>query len=149
MHKLKNILLAEDNAKDLELTLTALESHKLANRLDTARDGQEVMDYLNKAGKYAGREVGNPCLILLDVKMPRMSGIEALKKIRVDERFKSIPVVMLTSSREECDILESYILGVNAYVVKPVDFLDFVDVVSKVGGFWAIINEPPPETAVA
>ncbi len=145
MTRLKNILLAEDNAKDIELTLTALEDNKLANRVDVVRDGQEAWEYLNRQGTYATREKDSPCLILLDLKMPRLDGIEVLRRLKSDERLKMIPVVMLTTSREERDIVESYKLGVNAYVVKPIDFKDFVEAVSKLGAFWAIINETPQE----
>lgn len=144
MTELRPILLAEDNPNDVELTLAALESHNLANRVVVVADGQEVLDYLRYAGKYSGRTQITPAVIMLDLKMPRMSGLEALAEIRRDERLKSIPVVVLTSSREEKDIVESYRLGVNAYVVKPIKFEVFMGAVSDLGVFWALVNQPPP-----
>jgi len=144
MNDLKRILLAEDNSKDVELTLEALSQHNLANEVVVTRDGAEALDYLYHRGKFQNREAGNPAVILLDLKMPKVDGMEALKTIRSDLGLKTIPVVMLTSSREERDLLESYKLGVNAYVVKPVDFHEFIDAIKKLGIFWAILNEPPP-----
>jgi CheY-like chemotaxis protein len=145
MDELRKILLVEDSSKDVELTLEALEEYNLANQVAVAGDGVEALEYLHREGKYKQRKPGNPSVILLDIKMPRMDGIETLQAIRNDPDLKSIPVVMLTSSREEPDLKRSYELGVNAYVVKPVDFKDFIDAVKQVGIFWAIINELPPE----
>jgi CheY-like chemotaxis protein len=141
---LKRILLAEDNQNDIELTLAALEEYNLANEVVVVRDGVEVIDYLHQRGKFAGHANGVPAVILLDLKMPRMDGLEALKQLRSDARFKHVPVVMITSSREEQDLIRSYELGVNAYVVKPVDFQKFVECIKQIGFFWALINEPPP-----
>lgn len=144
MNKLKSILLAEDNAKDVELTLAALSEHNLANEVVVVRDGAEALDYLYYRGKFEMRMAGNPAVVLLDIKMPKVDGLEVLKKIKSDEKLKTISVVMLTSSREENDLLESYELGVNAYVVKPVKFTEFIAAVKEIGAFWAILNEPPP-----
>ena len=145
MSDLRTILLAEDNPKDVELTLEALEEHNLANHVIVVRDGVEAMEYLRCEGKYENRKKGNPAVLLLDIKMPRMDGIEVLKAIRGDPALKMLSVVMLTSSREEPDLKKCYELGVNAYVVKPVDFNDFIEAVKQVGIFWAVINELPPE----
>jgi CheY-like chemotaxis protein len=145
MSDLKTILLAEDNPKDVELTLEALAEHNLANHVIVVRDGVEAMEYLRYAGKYKNRKEGNPAVLLLDIKMPRLDGIEVLKAIRGDPALKMLSVVMLTSSREEPDLKKCYELGVNAYVVKPVDFRDFIEAVKQVGIFWAVINELPPE----
>lgn len=144
MNELKDILLAEDSAKDVELTLAALEEHHLANRVTVVRDGAEALDYLYREGRYRMRGGGEPAVLLLDLKMPKVGGLEVLKRVKGDERLKTLPVVMLTSSREERDLIESYQLGVNAYVVKPVAFADFVAAVKSLGVFWALINEPPP-----
>ena len=144
MLKLKRILLVEDNANDVELTLEALSEHNLVNEVDVVRDGAEAMDYLHRTGKYAGSDDGNLAVILLDLKLPKVDGLEVLRTIKADERLKYIPVVVLTSSREEKDVIESYRLGVNAYVVKPVNFSQFINAVKELGAFWAIINEPPP-----
>jgi len=143
--KLRTILLAEDNSKDVELTLEAMVENKLANQIIVVRDGVEALEYLRREGKYKLREAGNPCVILLDIKMPRMDGIETLRNIRSDTALKRIPVVMLTSSRAETDIINTYELGVNAYVVKPVSFQQFIEVVKQIGSFWTVINELPPE----
>lgn len=143
MSELKRILLAEDNPKDVELTLAALEENNLANEVIVVRDGAEALDYLYRRGKFEGRENQNPAVILLDIKMPKVDGIEVLKKIKTDGNLRTIPVVILTSSREDKDVLKSYDLGVNAYVVKPVVFQEFVDAVKELGAFWAVINEPP------
>ena len=144
MAPLKRILLVEDNERDVELTLAALEENNLANEVIVARDGAEALDYLYGRGKFAGHANGLPVVVLLDLKMPKVDGLEVLRQMRGDAQLKSIPVVMLTSSREEQDLIKSYQLGVNAYVVKPVDFQQFVDSVKEIGFFWAIINEPPP-----
>lgn len=141
MRKYNQILLVEDNPNDRELTIGALTEHNLANDIISVADGVEALEFLHKKGKYKDRINGNPGVILLDIKMPRMDGIEVLKIIKSDPNLKLIPVVMLTSSREEQDLIESYNLGANAYVVKPVDFQEFVDAVKNVGLFWAIINE--------
>jgi len=142
--QLKRILLAEDNPNDVELTLEALTEYNLANEVVVARDGQEALDYLNREGEFKMRGDTNPAVVLLDIKMPKVDGIEVLRKMKADDNLKNIPVVILTSSREEKDLVESYALGVNAYVVKPVDFHEFVEAVKALGSFWAVINEPPP-----
>jgi CheY-like chemotaxis protein len=144
MVEIRTILLAEDNPRDVELTLEALADHNLANNVIVVRDGVEAMDYLRCEGKYKQRKPGNPAVLLLDIKMPRMDGIEVLRAIRSDKLLKMLPVVMLTSSREERDLIKSYELGVNAYVVKPVDFKSFIEAVKQLGVFWAVINEAPP-----
>jgi CheY-like chemotaxis protein len=144
MVEIRTILLAEDNPKDIELTLEALGDHNLANNVIVVRDGVETMDYLRCEGKYKQRKPGNPAVLLLDIKMPRMDGIEVLKAIRSDKKLHTLPVVMLTSSREEQDVIKSYELGVNAYVVKPVNFKEFIEAVKQLGVFWAVINEVPP-----
>ena len=140
---LKRILLAEDSLNDIELTLHALADYHLANAVDIARDGAEALDYLYRRGKFALRPPGNPALLVLDNKMPRIDGLEVLQQIKSDEHLRTIPVMMLTSSREHGDLLKSYQLGVNAYVVKPVDFCDIVNAVRELGAFWGILNEPP------
>ena len=144
MNELKRIMLVEDSARDVELTLAALEEHNLANEVIVTRDGAEALDYLYRRGSFATRGPGNPAVILLDIKMPKVDGLEVLRHLKADSNLNMIPVVMLTSSREEKDLIESYRLGVNAYVVKPVDFDKFVKVVSELGLFWAVINETPP-----
>ncbi|NBB11011.1 response regulator [Pseudomonas sp. SLFW] len=141
---LKPILLVEDNAHDLELTLIALEKAKLANEVVVVRDGDEALDYLLRRNHFAGRAEGNPAVVRLDLKLPKLNGLEVLETLRNDSLLSSVPVVMLTTSREPQDLSRAYELGVNAYVVKPVDFKEFVSAVSEIGGFWAIINEPPP-----
>jgi len=146
MAPLKRILLVEDNEHDVELTLAALAEHNLANEVVVARDGAEALDYLFKRGQFAGHANGVPVVVLLDLKMPKVDGLEVLRQIRADANLNRIPVVMVTSSREEQDLVHSYQLGVNAYVVKPVDFQKFVESVKQIGFFWAIINEPPPGT---
>jgi CheY-like chemotaxis protein len=143
--ELKRILLAEDSVNDVELTLTALDQHRLANGIDVVRDGAEALDYLYARGAYAGRATGNPALLLLDLKMPKVDGLEVLRAIKADAALKTIPVVMLTSSREERDLAASYELGVNSYVVKPVDFHEFMEAVRQIGIFWAVVNEAPPD----
>ena len=145
MSDLKPILLAEDNPSDLELTLEALAGNNLANRVAVVRDGVEALEYLRCEGKFSQRNRGNPAVAILDIKMPRMDGIEVLRAIRADAALKTIPVVMLTSSREEHDLIRSYELGSNAYVVKPVKFSEFMDAVRHIGVFWAMINELPPD----
>jgi CheY-like chemotaxis protein len=146
IRNIKNILLVEDDMRDVELTLAALEEHHLANKVFVVNDGAEALDYLYHRGKFATRARGNPVLVLLDNKMPKVSGLEVLKTIKADENLKVIPVVVLTSSRETPDLVEFYKHGVNAYVVKPVDFNDFMEAVKKLGVFWAAVNEPPPQT---
>jgi DNA-binding response OmpR family regulator len=144
MSILGRILLVEDDSKDVELTLTALEEYNLANEVVVTRDGEEALDYLYRRGTFASRSNGNPAVMLLDLKLPLVDGLEVLKEIKSDEKLKMIPVVVLTSSREERDMVASYRLGVNAYVVKPVDFHEFVNAIRELGIFWAIINQPPP-----
>ena len=141
----KRILLAEDSDRDAELTINALAQHNLVNEVERVRDGAEMLDYLYERGQYANRPSGNPAVVLLDLKMPKVDGLEVLRQIRSEPRLKLIPVVVMTSSREEQDVVRSYELGVNAYVVKPVKFSEFVNAVKQVGVFWAIINQPPPE----
>ena len=147
MSVLKRILYAEDSPMDVELTLAALEEHHLANEVVAVADGVEALDYLYRRGAFATREAGNPAVVLLDLKMPRVDGLEVLRQVKSDPELRTIPVVIMTSSREERDLVESYRLGVNAYVVKPVDFEQFVAAVKEVGMFWAVVNEPPPDTA--
>lgn len=141
---LKRILLVEDSAKDVELTLAALEENHLANEVVVVHDGAEALEYLHRKGKFESRPSGHPGVVLLDLKMPKVDGLEVLRRMRADESLRTIPVVMLTSSREERDVVESYHLGVNAYVVKPVAFREFMDAVKNLGLFWAVLNEPPP-----
>lgn len=147
MNGIKSILLVEDDSNDVELIMAGLASNKLANDIVVTRDGEEALDYLNCRGKYAGRMDGNPALVLLDLKLPKVGGLEVLKHIRSNGKLARVPVVILTSSGEEKDIIEGYRLGTNGYVVKPLDFHQFVDAVKKTGAFWAIINEPPPVSA--
>lgn len=144
MSDLKRILLVEDDPKDVELTLTGLAEYHLANEVVVARDGEEALDYLYRRGSHQKRANGNPAVMLLDLKLPKVNGFEVLQQIRADESLTMMPVVVLTSSHEERDLVQSYKLGVNAYVVKPVDFHQFVNAVKELGAFWAIINEPPP-----
>jgi CheY-like chemotaxis protein len=146
MSPLKRILLVEDNDRDVELTLAALEEYNLANEVVVARDGAEALDYLYHRGKFAAHANGLPVVVMLDLKMPKVDGLEVLRSMREDANLKFIPVVMITSSREEQDLVQSYKLGVNAYVVKPVDFQKFIESVRQLGFFWAVINEPPPGT---
>lgn len=141
---LKPILLVEDNPRDLELALIALEKSQLANEVIVHRDGAEALDYLMRRGAYEGRPEGNPAVLLLDLKLPKVDGLEVLKAIRETPDLRSIPVVMLTSSKEEPDLQQAYAQGVNAYVVKPVEFKAFVSAISDLGVFWAVLNEPPP-----
>jgi CheY-like chemotaxis protein len=144
MAKIKRILLAEDNENDVELTLTALQECRLSNEVEVVRDGADALDYIYHRGNYTERLDGLPCVILLDLKMPRVDGLEVLRQLKSDPMLRHIPVVMLTSSREEKDLVQSYDLGVNAFVVKPVDFEQFLKVIRNLGMFWAIVNEPPP-----
>jgi CheY-like chemotaxis protein len=144
MENLGRILMVEDDPKDVELTLTALEEYHLANEVVVARDGQQALDYLYGRGEFSGRSRENPAVILLDLKLPKVDGLEVLQQVKSDENLKTIPVVVLTSSNEEKDMMRSYKLGVNAYVVKPVDFHEFVNAVRELGVFWAVINQPPP-----
>ena len=138
------ILLVEDDAKDIELTLAALDEFKLANEVVVVRDGEEALDYLFCRGAFVGRTSENPAVLLLDLKLPKVDGLEVLEQVKADDKLRVVPVVMLTSSREEIDMVTSYRLGVNAYVVKPVDFQEFVNAIKQLGIFWAIINQPPP-----
>jgi CheY-like chemotaxis protein len=147
MSELGRILVVEDDPRDVELTLTALDEYKLANEVVLARDGKEALDYLHCREPFASRPDESPAVILLDLKLPKVNGLEVLQQIKSDERLKMIPVVVLTSSHEERDMLTSYQLGVNAYVVKPVDFHEFVNAVKELGMFWAVINQPPPGSA--
>ena len=144
MDKLGRILMVEDDAKDVELTLTALEEYNLVNEVVVVRDGEEALDYLYQRGQFKTRTRDNPAVMLLDLKLPKVDGLEVLKQIKSDEKLRIIPVVVLTSSKEEKDMVASYQLGVNAYVVKPVDFHEFVNAIKELGAFWAVINEPPP-----
>ena len=144
MSTLGRILLVEDDPKDVELTLTALEEYNLANEVVVAKDGQEALDYLHGEGTFAGRSSENPAVLLLDLKLPKIDGLEVLRRVKSDDKFKLIPIVVLTSSHEEKDMVASYRHGVNAYVVKPVDFHEFVNAIRELGVFWAVINEPPP-----
>jgi DNA-binding response OmpR family regulator len=144
MNELGRILIVEDDPKDVELSLTALEEYNLANEVVVTRDGEEALDYLYCRGNFAARTNDNPAVLLLDLKLPKVDGLEVLQQIKSDEKLKMIPVVVLTSSREERDMVASYKLGVNAYVVKPVDFHEFVNAIKELGIFWAVINEPPP-----
>jgi CheY-like chemotaxis protein len=140
---LKPILLVEDNPHDLELTLIALEKSQLANEVVVVRDGAEALDYLFCRGDHAQRQKGNPAVVLLDLKLPKVDGLEVLREIREAPDLRPLPVVMLTSSREEQDLIRSYAMNVNAYVVKPVEFKEFVRAISDLGIFWAVLNEPP------
>jgi CheY-like chemotaxis protein len=144
MASIGRILLVEDDPKDRELTMTSLEEYNLSNEVVIATDGEEALDYLYCRGKFQGRTSENPAVLLLDLKLPKIDGLEVLQQMKSDEKLRLIPVVVLTSSREERDMVASYKLGVNAYVVKPVDFHEFVNAIKELGVFWAIINEPPP-----
>jgi len=144
MEQLGRILMVEDDPKDVELTLMALEDYKLANEVVVTRDGEEALDYLYCRGNFTTRTPDNPAVLLLDLKLPKVDGLEVLQQIKSDEKLRMIPVVVLTSSHEERDMVASYKLGVNAYVVKPVDFHEFINAVKELGIFWAVINQPPP-----
>ncbi|MGA2296445.1 MAG: response regulator [FCB group bacterium] len=141
--EVKKILIVDDSPKDIELTIAALAEKNLANEVIVAEDGVEALDYLYRRDKFAGHEPGNPAIILLDIKMPRMNGIEVLKNIRSDPKLMLIPVIMVTSSREERDLVESYKLGANSYVVKPVDIAQFIDAIKTLGQYWVVINQLP------
>jgi len=147
--ELKHILLAEDNANDVELTLAALRENHVINEVVVVRDGAEALDYLYRRNRFADRVGGNPALVLLDLKMPKVDGIEVLRQVKSTPALRTIPVVVLTSSREEQDLVRTYDLGVNAYVVKPIDFHEFMDAVKVLGGFWAVVNQPPPNGGAA
>jgi CheY-like chemotaxis protein len=143
MPDIRPILLAEDNANDVELTLSALQAHHIANDVVVVHDGAQALDYLFCRGPYANRDTGNPAVLLLDLKMPKVDGLEVLRHVKEDPQLRRMPVVVLTSSREESDLVRSYDLGVNAYVVKPMNFNDFIHAVETVGAFWAVLNELP------
>jgi CheY-like chemotaxis protein len=144
---LRPILLAEDNPNDVELTLSALHSLNFANEVNVVGDGAEALDFLYRRGAYAGSSGPQPAVVLLDLKMPRVDGLEVLRQIRADHRLRALPVVILTSSPEESDLVRGYQLGANGYVVKPVEFEAFIAAVSQLGVFWALVNEPPPPSA--
>lgn len=144
--KPKRILLVDDSPRDRELALDALREYHLVNEVVTLRDGAEALDYLYRRGEFADRVDGDPAVVLLDLKMPKVDGLEVLRQIKGDPQMKSIPVVMMTSSREDRDLVDSYRLGVNAYVVKPLSFHEFIDAIKVLGAFWAVLNEPPPST---
>ncbi len=144
MPDLRPLLLVEDSPKDLELTLAALAKCQLANEIVVVRDGAEALDYLYSHGEYERRDPGDPAVVLLDLKLPKIDGLEVLAKVKGDAEKRQIPVVMLTSSREERDVVQSYNLGVNAFVVKPVEFKAFFEAIQDLGIFWAVLNEPPP-----
>ena len=146
MAELKPILLVEDSPKDLELTLAALEKSQLANEIIICRDGAEALDFLYRRGAYENRDRRDPAVVLLDLKLPKVDGLEVLAKVKGDPQMRSVPIVMLTSSREESDLVRSYQLGVNAFVVKPVGFKEFFDAIQDLGVFWAVLNEPPPRS---
>ncbi|MGD9217557.1 MAG: response regulator [Desulfobacteraceae bacterium] len=145
MKSLKRILLVEDDDKDIELTLAALAEHNLANEVAVVRDGVEALDYLYRRESFAQRPAGPPVVIMLDLKMPRMDGVQVLRQIKADDEMRTIPVVVLTSSHESTDLQQCYRLGVNAYVVKPVRFTDFMEAVKQIGVFWTLTNQPPPD----
>ena len=144
MHELKRILLVEDSPNDIELILAALAENRLANEVVVVRDGEEALDYLYRRGVFRLRMEGHPVVVLLDLKLPKIDGLEVLAQLKSDSELRKVPVVVLTSSREEQDLLDSYELGTNAYVVKPVDFYEFVDTIKSLGLFWAVVNQPPP-----
>ncbi|HZV99508.1 MAG TPA: response regulator [Methylophilaceae bacterium] len=146
MNNYKRILLAEDNLHDIQLTLAALDEYHLANEVMVVRDGAEALDYLYRRGKFSDREEAQPVVVFLDIKMPKVDGVEVLRQIKSDAALKTIPVVMVTSSREQRDLVKSYKLGVNAYVVKPIDFEQFVDTIKELGLFWVVVNEAPPDS---
>lgn len=141
--KTKHILIVDDSPRDTEMTLDALLQYNLANEVTTLRDGVEALDYMYRRGAYAGRVDPDPAVILLDLKMPRVDGLEVLRQLKADNHFRMIPVVVMTSSREDKDLDECYKLGVNAYVVKPLNFHEFIEAIKTLGAFWAVLNEPP------
>lgn len=143
--KLGRILLAEDDPRDVELTLEALGQHRLVNKVDVVHDGEQALDYLFRRGHWHRRSGGNPVLLLLDLKMPKVDGLEVLRQVKSDPALQVVPTVVLTSSRQESDVTASYNLGTNAYVVKPINFQEFVQAVAELGAFWALLNEPPPD----
>jgi len=143
---LKRILLVEDDPNDIELTLNALEEYNLSNEIVVARDGVEALDYLYRRGNFAKRPAGHPIVIMLDLKLPKLDGVQVLRQIKTDQTLRLVPVVVLTSSKESQDLAECYKLGANAYVVKPVRFSEFIEAVKHIGIFWAMINEPPPDS---
>ncbi len=145
MKTLRPILLVEDSPHDIELILAALERNNFANPVVVLRDGAEALDYLHRRGSYAGRVDAQPIVVFLDLKMPKVDGLEVLQQLKRDDELKTLPVVILTSSREESDLVKSYRTGANAYVVKPVGFQQFVDAIRQAGMFWAVVNEPPPQ----
>ncbi len=149
MEPFKHILLVEDDPNDIELTLSALSEYNLANEAVVARDGVEALDYVYRRGEFAERPEGDPVVILLDLKMPRLDGLQVLRQLKTDEQLRLVPIVILTSSREDRDLAECYRLGANAYVVKPVRFAEFVEAIKHVGMFWALINESPPGSSPA
>ena len=144
--ELKRILLVEDSPNDIELILAALSEHRLANEVVVVRDGEEALDYLYRRGVFKLRMEGSPVVVLLDLKLPKVDGIEVLAQLKSDPELSKVPVVILTSSREEQDLIDSYELGSNAYVVKPIDFHEFVDSIKSLGLFWAVVNQPPPSS---
>jgi CheY-like chemotaxis protein len=144
MKRLKRLLLVEDDPRDIELTLIALGEYNLANEIVIARDGVEALDYLYRRGIFVQRPAGNPVVIMLDLKLPKLDGVQVLRQLKADKKMHLVPIVILTSSRESRDLEECYQLGVNAYVVKPVRFTEFIEAVKQIGIFWALINEPPP-----
>jgi CheY-like chemotaxis protein len=143
--KPRRILLVDDSPRDLEMALDALQQYNLTNEVVTLRDGAEALDYMYRRGEYSARTDGEPAVILLDLKMPRVDGIEVLRQLKADARFRAIPVVVMTSSREDKDLARCYELGVNAYVVKPLSFHEFADAIRTLGTFWAVLNELPPK----
>lgn len=144
MPDLHRILLVDDSTSDTELALHALAQYHLANGVDTVRDGAEALDYLHRRGAFRDRPEGNPIVVMLDLKMPRVDGLEVLRQVKSDPKLKVIPIVVMTSSKEDQDLINSYHLGVNAYVVKPVNFHEFTEAIKLVGKFWGVLNEPPP-----
>ena len=144
----KRLLLAEDSTYDVQLILAVLAEHKLHEEVMVVRDGVEALDYLHRRGDFADRTNAQPCVIFLDIKMPRLTGVEVLREIKADAELRLIPVVMVTSSREQADVLTSYRMGANAYVVKPIDFQQFRDAITQLGLFWLLLNEVPPRGAL-
>lgn len=145
MNGFRKILLAEDDPKDIELTLRALSEHNLANEVALVTDGEQALDYLFRRGKYSQADRPDPAVLLLDLKMPKVDGLQVLEIIKKDESLKTLPVVVLTSSRQESDLVRCYQLGVNSFVVKPVRFDDFMQAIKQLGVYWALVNEPPPQ----